>query len=109
MIEPSPWKLRYDIGFVRTVIWFSGVASHAQPLTETHLLLYDRYWRLSVWHETHGRARRSEKLKTIALRHWEASGYDEPPPAVALAMPIPRPPSFTNADAKAPRGPSNVA
>ena len=98
--QPSPWRLRCDIAFAKVVIWFAGVGQREKLSPEAHVFLYDRYWRLAKWHELRGRNGASRRLKTVALFHWDASGYDDPPPAAALAMPVPYPPSFTNAVAK---------
>jgi hypothetical protein len=89
----SPWRLRFDIvvvaGFARMVCL--GREGRLSP--ELHMFLYDRYWRLGKWHEARGRARRAQALKSRALHHWEETGYDGPPFAAALAMPVPLPPS----------------
>ncbi len=91
----SPWRLRYDIGLVTGLARVVFLGREVQLSPEFHMFLYDRYWRLAKWHEAKGHAKRSRVLKSRALRHWEETGYDRPPPAVALAMPIPMPPIFT--------------
>ena len=92
--------MRYDIGVVKTCAFVAGISREIRLAPEIHVFLYDRYWRLAKWHEARGHARRARTLKARALHHWAQAGYDEPPPAVALAMPIPLPPLFTDAVAR---------
>jgi|SRR5712692_5263130 len=107
--ERTSWQLRYDIAFVRFIAWLVRLTHGGQLSPQTHFYLYDRYWRLAKCHEAWGHPKRAETLKSVALGHWEASGYDEPPPSAALAMPVPRPMTYINVDSQAPRGPGKPA
>ena len=64
---------------------------------EIHLYLYDRYWRLARYHERRGNRQKARRLRAKAAEHYRHTGHDGPPFAVALAMPVPRPPLFTRA------------
>jgi hypothetical protein len=65
-----------------------------------HRYLSDRYQRLAVHHNSRGRSRRAARLWTKARWHFRLGGGGDlgpHPPAGALAMPIPEPPTFTRA------------
>lgn len=94
---PSHWSIRRDLILLNFRILFSWTAWREGSPPETHFVLYDLYWRLSIWYDSCGKKWIAEKLRALALFHWEATGYNEIPPAVALAMPIPAPPLFINA------------
>jgi len=73
------------------LLWVA-TAGRKRPLKpEVHLFFYDRYWRLSQHCERQGRDRRARRLLRKAMHHFELSGFDGPPFAAALAMPLPRP------------------
>ena len=50
---------------------------------------------LAEYHERNCAARRAARLRALAEYREQAGGLDDPPPAVALAMPIPRRPRLT--------------
>jgi hypothetical protein len=62
-----------------------------------HLYLFDRYSRLAWYHERRGHRQRALRLRARAAEHWRHAGHDGPPFAVALTMPVPRPPPLTRA------------
>jgi hypothetical protein len=74
--------------------------SHGE-LLDSHLFFYVRYSRLAEWHERHGRLTHAARLDAIAERYFQlAPDDDEPPKAAAMALPKPRPVSFTDAVSK---------
>ena len=94
--QPSVWKLRADIFTVRLMVWVSVVGQDAEPRPEVHLFLADRYGRLSQVY-AHCAPVKANRLREKAHLHYAAAGIRPLPPAVAAAMPVPRPPIFTNA------------
>jgi hypothetical protein len=89
------WQWRSEIALVRTALFLIGAPQSLEPSFEQHHFFFDRYLRLSHYHGQRGRAARAERLFAKAHMHWIAFDPDEPPPAVAAVMPIPRPPIFT--------------
>src|SRR2546425_10037222 len=91
--EISPWVLRLDLVSGRALLWVVEVLRAGEAHPEVYLYLADRYWRLAAHCERRGRSRRAQRLAAKA-RHYLG---DPLPPAAALAMPVPRRPSFTAA------------
>ena len=102
---PRVWELRSDVFWVRLLLALASLGALEPPRPETHYYLFDRYLRLSEHHRARGRTRRAERLRRIADWHYECSGYDTPPPAVASALPLPRRPAFTWAVSSRPEPP----
>ncbi len=92
----APWQLWLDVEVTRLLVWVAGVGKDAEPRPEVHLFLADRYSRLSSHYAKQAPARAGQ-LQAKAEAHYEAAGVPPLPPAVAVAMPVPRRPSFTNA------------
>jgi hypothetical protein len=67
---------------------------------EVHLYLADRYGRLARHHQRCGHASRASALNQKAEKHYRLGGGGEPPPAVAMAMPGPRPHVIVDAVAR---------
>ena len=74
--------------------------------TTTHA---DRYARLAHHHRRLGHAGRANSLWAKSLRHWHWGGGDPIPPTAALAMPIPRRPTFARAMGSGSNGPPDAA
>jgi hypothetical protein len=95
------WKhlrLIVDIAATRLFLWAAGGNA---DLLDAHAFFYDRYSGLAEHHRAKGRTRRAERCARIAETHWRAMpDGEEPPRAVAMAMPVPRPPVRTNAVSK---------
>jgi hypothetical protein len=89
------WALRADLFWARTLLGVAafGATDSLQP--EIHYYLFDRYFRLSELHQERGHAHRAARLRRLADWHYERSGSDTPPPAVATALPAPRRPTLT--------------
>ena len=102
--ETPPWRLRADILSTHALLWVAGAGRSGDPLPEVHLYLYDRYWRLSEYHASHGRQVKASKLRRKAEEHYRASGHDGPPFAAAISMSVPRPSVFTRAVSSAHQG-----
>ena len=76
---------------------FVALLGQNAELLDSHLFFFDRYSELADFHRLKGRAVKADRLTAIAEAHYRAAPDDEPPEAVAMAMPVPRPPLNTNA------------
>jgi hypothetical protein len=89
-VPPSPWRVRSDLAWARGLLWFAQSGSGGrEPKRDVHLFMADRYGRLADYHAGRGS---EEKARRFALRaewHYRAAGPDDPPQAVAIAMPVP--------------------
>ena len=93
----SPWVLRFDVVSGRALLWIVTTRRAGEVHPEVYLYLADRYWRLAAHYEKRGRPRKAQRLAGKAKQYLDLGGGDPLPPAAALAMPIPRRPSFTAA------------
>ncbi len=108
--SPSSWGLRADLVWARLLLALVVVPGVSTPRPEVHYFFFDRYFRLAEIHRRKGSDRRAKRLHRLAEWHLERSGVD-PPPAAALALPIPSRPSLTwaVADRSQPPGPPDAA
>ena len=97
MAEESILKLHADVVWVLALVWIAKAGRSGEPQPQVHYYLGDRYWRLSESYKAKGLIRRARFLRVKAERHLRASGWDPLPPAAAMAMPIPKRPTFTEA------------
>ena len=98
--NPSAWQLRTDLAWARGLLWVASTGRGGEPKRDVHLYLADRYGRLADHYAKRGAARKAKRLSLKAEWHYRAAGLDDPPRAVAMAMPIPEGPTFTNAVAR---------
>ena len=96
----SPWRLRFDLASARVLLWFAGSGRVGDPTPEVHRYLADRYARLATYHHGRGHQAAAQRLWDCAEFHHGLAGPDDPPPAVAVAMPGPQRPTFTEAVAR---------
>jgi hypothetical protein len=88
-------RLVIDIWSMKLFVWLLGTNGE---LLDSHLFFYVRYSLLAELHERHGRLVRAARLDAIAEHYFQlAPGDDDPPRAAAMAMPVPRPMTRTNA------------
>ena len=97
MAEESVLKLHGDVVWILALVWVAKAGRSGEPQPQVHYYLGDRYWRLSESYKAKGSLRRAQLLRAKAERHLRASGWDPLPPAAAMAMPIPKRPTFTEA------------
>jgi hypothetical protein len=98
MAEESIPKLYADLTWVLTLLWIAKAGRPGEPRPQVHYYLGDRYWRLAEQYRRKGSTEKAQRLQVKAEYHLKASGWDRPPPAAAaMAMPIPRRPTFTEA------------
>jgi len=89
--KPSLWQLRWDVASTHVLVWFARPSESRVLRSEVHLFLADRYGRLARHHQRLGHTRRAIELDQKAAEEFRLGGGSEPPPAVAIAMPVPRP------------------
>ena len=106
--QPSALHLRWDIASTWALVRFVSPLGSRALRPEVHLFLADRYGRLAEHHRKAGHHRRALVLERKAEEHLRLGGGDEPPPAVAVAMPVPRSPVPVDAIGR-PDGPDDAA
>jgi hypothetical protein len=80
---------------MKIFVWVFG---HDGELLDSHLFFFDRYSDLSDYHRQLGRIAKADKRAATAEAYFQAvPDDDEPPEAAAMAMPVPRPMTRTNA------------
>ena|SRR2546427_679203 len=88
-------RLLVDIFSMKIFVWMFGQNGE---LLDSHLFFFDRYSDLADGHRRLGRIAKADRLTSIAEAHFQAApDDDEPPEAAAMAMPVPRPMTSTNA------------
>jgi hypothetical protein len=88
--KTASWSLLLDILCVKALVWVASFGRDADLTPEAHLYFADRYVRLADHHRSRGRRSKAERLESRAEHHLDASDYDGPPFAAAMAMPRPR-------------------
>lgn len=88
-------RLLLDILSMKVFVWTLGKNGE---LLDSHLFFFDRYSNLADYHRQQGRTAKADRLTAIAEAYFQAApDDDEPPKAAAVAMPVPRPLTRTNA------------
>jgi len=103
----SKWRLRYDLITGLALLWVASAGRSASAKPDVHLYLSDRYARLANFYSSTGAHTKAQRLLGKAEFHYREAGVTDPPPAAALAMPIPEERVFTNAtgfDSDQPKG-----
>ena len=96
----SLWRLRWDVASTHVLVWLARPSETTVLRPEVHLFLADRYGRLARHHQRLGHARRATELDLMAEEQFRLGGGGELPPAVAIAMPVPRPRVLVDAIAR---------
>jgi hypothetical protein len=88
-------RLLLDVVSIKVLVWMFG---HRGELLDAHLFFFDRYSELAAYHRRRGRIAKADRLSAIAEAHFQAAPDDDhPPKAAAMAMPVPRTMTRTNA------------
>ena len=93
----SAWQLRADLAWAQGLLWVASAGRGGEPKRDVHLYLADRYGRLSDYYAQRGQAQKAHRFNLKSEWHYRAAGPDEPPRAVAVALPIPERPNVTDA------------
>jgi hypothetical protein len=106
--SPSVWQVRWDIASTWVLVRFVSPLGGRELRPEVHLFLADRYSRLAQHHRRVGHVQPALALERKAKDHLRLGGGDLPP-AVALAMPVPRPAVPVSAIGRPEGGPDDAA
>jgi hypothetical protein len=90
-------ELRWKLAWIRVLLWTARVGRPAEMRPEVHLYLADLYFRLAASYEDSGRLRLAKRYRKVANKHAVNGPPPDLPPAVAMAMAVPRPWIFTDA------------
>jgi len=96
----SIWKLHLDINLVWLLVYVVVAVRGNGPLNrDVCSYLGERYWQLADLYHGLEKLERSKMLRHKAefFLGQGDPGWHDPPPAAALAMPVPEPPLFINA------------
>jgi hypothetical protein len=105
---PSVWQARWDIASTWALVRFIRPFGERELRPEVHLFLADRYGRLAHHHRRIGHVGRALALERKAQEHLRLGGGDLPP-AVAMAMPVPKPVIQVSAISRLEDGPDDAA
>ena len=89
------WRIRYELAYVHAILFFLRGTGRFDPSDGLCQFLVDRYLRLHQHYQSRGRVKRAQRFLAQAAKFWFMVSPNEPPPAAALAMPVPIPPVFT--------------
>jgi hypothetical protein len=89
------WRIRHELAYVHAMLFLLRGAGWSEPSHGLCHFLVDRYLRLHEYHQSHGRGERARRFLAKAEKYWFMLSPSEPPPAAALAMPVPLPPLST--------------
>jgi hypothetical protein len=87
-------RLLLDVFSMKILVWIFG---HEGELLDSHLFFFDRYSDLADYHRQQGRVAKADRLAALAESYLGEAPDDDEPPAAAMAMPVPRPFTSTNA------------
>jgi hypothetical protein len=91
-VVPTLWNCEIDVSPPPV-----SILGHDGELHDSHLFFFDRYSDLADYHRQQGRIAKADRFAAIAEAYFQAAPDDEPPEAAAMAMPVPRPRTSTNA------------
>jgi hypothetical protein len=86
---PPVWRLQADLISARLLIWIGSVGRDGEISAEAHLYLALQYDLLSHHYVKRRRYAKARRFARLAADHYRAGGWDGPPYAAAMAMPIP--------------------
>ena len=95
MNHNSVLKLHSEVVCAPFDLWLARIAG-GEIEREVHFYVGDRYWRLAEHYERLGWTKTAKRFRLQAEHHLR-SRWNDTPPAVAVAMEVPRPPTFTKA------------
>src|SRR6266568_4063490 len=93
MNHNSVLKLHSEVVCAPFDLWLARLAGR-ETEREVHFYVGDRYWRLAEHYERLGWTKTAERFRLQAEHHLRLSGWNDIPPAVAVAMEVPRPPTL---------------
>ncbi|TMB66298.1 MAG: hypothetical protein E6J54_23215 [Deltaproteobacteria bacterium] len=98
MNQESVWQLRFDLAVALALLTVAKAVRPGNPNPDVCFYLGDRYWCLAEYCKERGSVNKAQRLRETAERYLQCSGpWRGPPHAAAMAMPVPRRPTFTQA------------
>jgi len=98
MSEESVFKLRIDLVVALSLLLAAKAGRPARLNSDVCFYLGDRYFRLSEHYRRSRKFKKAERLRAKAEFYFEGSGpWRDPPRAAAMAMPVPKRPTFIEA------------
>ena len=85
----SPWQRRSDLAWAHALLWFASATPGSEPKPHVHLFLAESYGELASYHARRGSRAKAARLSLKSVWHYRAGGFDKPPRAAAMAMPVP--------------------
>ena len=89
------WRIRYELAYVHALLFFLRGTGWSEPSNGLCHFFVDRYLRLYEHQQSRGKGKRAKHFLAKAEKYWFMLSPNEPPPAAALAMPVPLPPLST--------------
>ena len=89
LTDTPVWKLQAEILTARLLIWIGRVGRAADASREAHLYLAVHYDLLAHHYVRRCRYVKARRFACLAAEHYRAGGWDGPPYAAAMAMPVP--------------------
>jgi len=96
MKRSSVQKLHGEVVCAPLDFWLARIAG-GDTERDVHFYVGDRYWRLAEHYERRGWLKTAQRFRLQADHHLRLSGSNDTPPALAVAMNVPRPPILTKA------------
>ena len=96
--QSSALRLRIDILVAHCFLVVAKAGKDGEPNSDVCYYLGDRYWRLADCYRERGAGGRASKVQVMAVLYLRESGWwNGGPDGGAMAMQIPKRPSFTAA------------
>ncbi len=96
--QSSALRLRIDILVAQLLLLLAKAGKSGEPNSDVCYYLGDRYWRLAEYYRERGAGEKARDFQAKAEWYLRESGWcNRGPYGGALAMPIPKRPSFTAA------------
>jgi hypothetical protein len=103
-------RLFWELAWTHVILWIARADRNIELKPEVHLYLADVHFRLAAHCDAAGKHTEGARHRHIANRHAALGPPPDLPPAVAIAMPVPQPPTFTDARGRfVPHPPDGVA
>jgi hypothetical protein len=98
MKEESALQLRFDLVVALALLAAAKAGRPGRPTPDVCFYLGDRYLRFAELHKRRGSIRKARRLRSKADKYLSGAGpWRGPPHAAAMAMAVPRRPTFTEA------------
>ncbi len=90
-------RLFWELGWANVLLWIARTASKREATPQVHLYLADVHFRLADEYDRLHHPKKARHHRETANRHAVLGPDPEPPRAAAMAMPVPKAPTFVDA------------